>query len=162
MTSLRVLFFASILFAPISVFLYIPTQEVDKFVDFQYYEIQSSSLDEIRDEIRRKGPSGFAARTDWFVSWNWRCAVKLRTTFILPKLLDSEALSEVEQARWERFLKRVMFHERGHQHHGMQASKNVKNSRCISAKKIVAEYAEQDRRYDLLTGHGRTQGAYLP
>ncbi|CAD5378566.1 conserved hypothetical protein [Pseudomonas sp. OF001] len=136
--------------------------------------------------IRHKGKT-FHAYTTWRISWQYRwdkdtdgaCRIArvsttLDTTIQLPRLDNASAR---QQEQFQRYLVALRQHELGHHHYGRQAAQEVDRqlqampampdcTRLIAAANrlahhIVERYKDEERTYDLVTVHGRTQGARL-
>lgn len=136
--------------------------------------------------IRHDGKT-FHAYTTWRVSWQYRwqeessgdCRIAqvstaLDTTIKLPRL---EGGSVQQQEQFQRYLTALNEHELGHHRIGRQAALEVERQlqampamsdckRLVTAAnklahQIVGRFKDDERTYDLVTVHGRTQGARL-
>lgn len=136
--------------------------------------------------IRHDGKT-FHAYTTWRVSWQYRWQVEsngdcriaqvstsLDTTIKLPRL---EGGSVQQQEQFQRYLTALNEHELGHHRIGRQAALEVDSqlqampamsdcTRLVTAAnklahQIVGRFKDDERTYDLVTIHGRTQGARL-
>jgi predicted secreted Zn-dependent protease len=136
--------------------------------------------------IRHDGMT-FHAYTTWRVKWQYRwqiettgncriaeVATTLDTSIQLPRLDGGNAQ---QQERFQRYLSALREHELGHHGIGRKAALEVDRqlkampamadcSRLIAAanrlaQHIVERYKDEERTYDLVTEHGRTQGARL-
>lgn len=136
--------------------------------------------------IRHDGKT-FHAYTTWRVSWQFRwqaqangeCRIaqvstSLDTTIQLPRL-DGGSPRQAEQ--FQRYLTALKEHELGHHHIGRQAALEVNSqlqampampdcTRLVAAANrlahhIVERHKDEERTYDLVTVHGRVQGARL-
>lgn len=136
--------------------------------------------------IRHHGKT-FHAYTSWRVSWQYRwreesdgtcrigqVATALDTTIKLPRLDGGSAR---QQEQFQRYLGALREHELGHHDIGRQAAQEVNAqlqalpampdcTRLVAAanrlaQRIVDRFKEQERTYDLVTVHGRLQGARL-
>ena len=129
-------------------------------VTTNYYTVQGNSVDELRRQMNRKGPKGFWAYTDWYVSWSNTCRVSLRIVYTLPRWRGHDDAPAGLRAKWNTFLANLTAHEKGHGTHGRNAASEIDRSRCSNNPgAIVRRWANQDRVYDAKTRHGRTQGA---
>ena len=135
----------------------------------------------------RHGGKTFHAHTTWRVKWQFRwqaetsgncriaeVATSLDTRIQLPRL---DGGSEQQQEHFQRYLNALREHELGHHGLGRTAALEVDSqlkalpamtdcSRLITAanrlaQHIVERYKDEERTYDLVTEHGRMQGAYL-
>lgn len=136
--------------------------------------------------IRQHGQI-FHAYTTWRVSWQFRwqqdtggaCRIagvstSLDSTIKLPRL---DGGSTSQQERFQRYLHALREHELGHHRIGRQAAQEVDQrpkgmpampdcARLVAAANrlahhIVERHKDEERTYDLVTVHGRTQGARL-
>lgn len=136
--------------------------------------------------IRHDGQT-FHAYTTWRVNWNYRWAVDsngdcritavstgLNTTIQLPRLVGG---SYSQRERFQRYLSALNQHELGHHEIGRKAALEVDRQlqampamsdcqRLSSAAnklayRVVNQLKDEERTYDLITVHGRLQGARL-
>ncbi|MCQ4347407.1 DUF922 domain-containing Zn-dependent protease [Pseudomonas stutzeri] len=136
--------------------------------------------------IRQDGKT-YHAYTAWRVSWEYRwtqepdgacriaeVATRLDTTIRLPRL---DGGSPRQQEQFQRYVGALKEHELGHHQFGQRAAREVDDqlkalpamsdcTRLVAAanrlaQRIVARVREEERTYDLVTVHGRTQGARL-
>lgn len=147
------------------------------------------SLAEILNDSSPFRPQGkvFHSATGWNVDWQFqtrslpdgkcrivRVATHLSGHIDLPKLVDADAGIE---ARFDGYLRALRVHELGHFAIGKEAAVAVdrklralpvmpscealeSTARDLGAR-ILGEYEAKGNRYDVETGHGRTQGAWL-
>ena len=135
----------------------------------------------------RQGGKTFHAYTSWRVSWQYRWKVEdngscrisevsseVNSTIQLPRLIGG---SPTQQERFQRYLSALKEHELGHHRIGRQAAIAVRQKlqgmpamnscqRLVSAANRLAQHTverfkEEERTYDLVTAHGRLQGAHL-
>ena len=141
--------------------------------------------------IRQDGKI-FHGFTQWSVDWRFRwwqeangeCRITSVTTSLdmviqLPRLQQaSSGQSVLQRPEFEAYLAALRQHEHGHADTGRMAAKAIdqaiaalpRHARCaeLDAKanetghRLIAEFNQRDKQYDLATDHGRTQGAYLP
>ncbi|MNZ66582.1 hypothetical protein D3C78_848110 [compost metagenome] len=136
--------------------------------------------------IRHDGQT-FHAYTTWRVNWNYRWAADtngdcriiavstgLNTTIQLPRLVGG---SYSQRERFQRYLSALNQHELGHHEIGRKAALEVDRQlqampamadcqRLSSAAnklayRVVNQLKDEERTYDLITVHGRLQGARL-
>lgn len=136
--------------------------------------------------IRQDGEV-YHAYTQWRVQWNFwwrehrdgRCRLtlartQLNATITLPRLGGGDAQ---QRQRFERYLAALQEHEQGHYRIGQAAAAEIDAALLASpeypscaelqqhanqtANAILQRHAEQERRYDQDSGHGRSQGAWL-
>lgn len=147
------------------------------------------SLPEILNDSSpfRPGKQVFHSAARWNVDWKFqpstdnlgRCRVVRVATHLsgeinLPRLLDADALL---QDKFSDYLKALRVHELGHYEIGRQAAKALdaklsampamtscdaleSAARDLGAR-VLGEYEARGKRYDIATGHGKTQGAWL-
>jgi predicted secreted Zn-dependent protease len=133
------------------------------------------------------GGKRFHAYTDWYVKWNWRhregadgqcrisaVTVRLTGSMLLPRLRGG---SPEQVQAFDRYLVALRAHEEGHQNFGRAAAREIDEALTAlpaypdcrrlereanaRAQQLLDKQVELERRYDLETGHGRTQGAVL-
>ncbi len=97
-----------------------------------YYSVKGTTLDEIINELKNKGPrdktgKNYSGYTDYFLEWNYlslhsenQCAtrhieVTLSTTITLPAWEGAASSSPSLQLMWQTYLKNLSLHETGHQ-----------------------------------------------
>ena len=136
--------------------------------------------------IRHDGQT-FHAYTSWRVNWRYQWATDangdcrisevstgLNTTIQLPRLAGG---SDILRERFQRYLTALNQHELGHHQIGrkaalevnrqLQAMPAMKDCQRLSsaanklASRIVNQLKDEERTYDLITVHGRLQGARL-
>jgi len=107
------------------------------------------------------GPKGFWAYTKWRLSWTFRCKVNLTITYTLPELRNRDQVPLPVRGRWDRMLKNLITHEKGHGQLGRNAARDVAAAHCIHGRRIVNHWSAQDKVYDTRTDHGLTQGVVM-
>ena len=127
-----------------------------------YYEVYASTSQQLKSQMRLHGPKGFWAYARWYVRWTSKCRLSVEITYTMPKWVNKASAPKALQRRWERMIKKLWLHERGHGRHGIMAAKEIECVGCRHAKRIARKWAEQDKIYDRRTKHGRTQGVRLP
>lgn len=165
------------------------TRETLSYVDYQVEANSRQSLATLltrTSPIRHRGKI-FHAYTTWRVSWEFRwqqdadgnCRVSQVSTGLdsviqLPRL---DGGSPEQQERFQHYLSALREHELGHHNLGRQAAQEV-DARLRSmpsmpdctrlaaagnrlAQHIVEDYKDKEHTYDLVTVHGRMQGARL-
>ena len=135
----------------------------------------------------RPGGLVFHSATAWNIDWHvlpeptsdGRCRVgevkvELRGEMMLPRLVGGDAL---QQRRFQSYLVNLREHELGHYELGREAAHRLERqfyslaparscselqatARATGAT-LLARYEALGDDYDLRTGHGRTQGAWL-
>ena len=159
------------------------------YTDYAVQGDHRGSLGLVLDEnspIRHDGQT-YHAYTSWLVVWHytWRadgngsCRIvqtdtDLHSTITLPRL---DGGSPLMRERFERYLTALREHELGHHQIGLQAAQEVDRqlqgmppmADCqrleTAANKLAARtvnrFKDEERTYDLITVHGRLQGARL-
>jgi predicted secreted Zn-dependent protease len=134
-----------------------------------------------------KGTGNYDAQTKWSVylrygygrsegqyKFNW---VEVKTTVVitLPRWIPGHPVTPDLVEQWTKCAMGLRTHERGHLQVAQAATEEVKKrvlalAGCDSAEELVTlaratmnntleEFHERERKYDEVTGHGRTQGA---
>jgi predicted secreted Zn-dependent protease len=135
----------------------------------------------------RPGGLVFHGATAWNIDWqvvpeqtgDGRCRVgdvkiRLRGEMMLPRLVGGD---ELQRRRFETYLVNLREHELGHYELGREAARRLEQqfysmapARSCSelhataretGNRLLARYEALGDAYDLRTGHGRTQGAWL-
>lgn len=133
------------------------------------------------------GTQVFHSAARWNVDWIFqpgtdsqgRCRIERMATSLLgeiklPRLVGADAPLQEE---FSGYLKALRVHELGHYEIGRQAAKAIDaQMRALPAMKscdalesaarnlgarVLGEYEARGKRYDIATGHGKTQGAWL-
>jgi predicted secreted Zn-dependent protease len=135
----------------------------------------------------RPGKQIFHSATAWNIDWqvrpaptsDGRCAVaqvsiELKGTMMLPRLVGGEG---EQQQRFEQYLSRLREHELGHFEIGREAARamekqlyalaparscaDLQSAARDAGARLLPRYEAMGDAYDLKTGHGRSQGAWL-
>ncbi|HOT46259.1 MAG TPA: DUF922 domain-containing protein [Spirochaetota bacterium] len=136
-----------------------------KNAEIAYYSISGSTPEELRAEMKRKGPRGWHAYTDWNLAWNCR-EVTVTCTVTMPSW-DPENPDPGLRKRFRVFWNNLAAHEQGHvdilTRSVDAAKKRVRSMDCFSAGLAWADtlrkITRESEEYDRVTGHGQTQGA---
>ena len=126
------------------------------------------------------------AYTDWTVEWQWKrlsdqtidpdsiklsCVAKI----LLPKLKESQGLAPELLDAWDGFVQRTKEHELNHVAHIdkfaprilILSKQEYAKSGVLTRKRaeaiisqVIAEIRSHDRRYDVRTNHGFTEGTW--
>lgn len=126
------------------------------------YSVTATGVDQILRQMQQKGPNGFWAYTRWYVRWTGSCQVSLEISYTMPKHTKRGAMPPHIRAAWDRMIAALRAHEEQHGAHGINAAHELVRNGCRNGNAIVAKWAEQDRIYDRLTGHGRSEGVVFP
>jgi len=128
--------------------------------------------------------------TSWKINWDYghnnianTCkadsfTVNLEVIFRLPKWVRTDEAPKALVAKWDTFVKNLLIHEKGHRDLAIAAAAELVRSvaelppalTCTDLdKKVQAmsrmsmkKLAEEEKKYDITTEHGQTQGAIFP
>lgn len=155
----------------------------------KYYDVKGASARDLSEQLRRKGPRGFAAYTAWNVKWDYssardgkgcrvtRASTSVAVEYTMPRWQPPANADRATRQSWERFIKALKAHEDGHRDIGIGAARAIENvvgnltrvpcdelSRKASeaAKKILYDARKKEAEYDRRTQHGVQQGARFP
>lgn len=134
---------------------------IESEVSHDYYEIEGKTGRQLKHQMRELGPKGFWAYTRWHVKWSSDCIVSLTVSYTYPRLKDRAQVPLSLRMQWDKMMKTLEEHEIGHAEHGFTAAHEIKDAECKGAKKIVQKWAQEDKKYDKQTKHGKTQGLFL-
>jgi len=130
---------------------------------WKYYPITGRTSRQLINQMRRKGPQGYWAFARWYVRWSGTCRTSVRITYTFPRWVDKNRAPASLRKAWDRMIRNLKRHERGHGQHGINAAREIEKSRCrFDPKRITRKWAAQDKIYDRRTRHGITQGVRLP
>lgn len=161
----------------------------------EYYEINGCSEHELHSDLKKKcipGNNGkkFDSITSWDVKWEYDhdrdsrvCAtdsfrVTVNIRYRYPKWARTEDASPSLAEKWDRYLRNLILHEKGHRDRVAEATSDL--TRAVAGMPPAPTCAELDRKvralsrermeqlnedqksYDAATRHGATQGAIFP
>ena len=164
-------------------------EETLRYQHYDAHAASGRTLAEILNDSSpfRPGNEVFHSATRWNVDWKFRpqsgrdgrCRVVQVATHLtgeinLPSLLDADAPM---REQFSGYLRALRVHELGHYEIGKQAARAVdaklqalpdmascaaleSAARDLGAR-VLGEYEARGELYDVKTGHGRTQGAWL-
>lgn len=132
----------------------------------------------------------YDAHTKWDIQSNYRFSrtndqfkllsaeVKTKVSITLPQWIPGKPVSRDLVAKWQRCFTGLSVHEQGHLQLALAAGAEVRRrldelplfaspqELTAAASRLlndtIAEYQQRERKYDEVTGHGRTQGAVFP
>lgn len=136
--------------------------------------------------IRHNGEV-FHGYTEWNILWQYQlsedgtgeCRItkittNIQTVITLPTLAGGSA---IQQNKFLKYYTALKEHELGHYYYGKTAAteidrqltrlpkmancKILENTANNLGNQIIDSYKKKDNQYDVTTGHGKTQGAYL-
>ncbi len=127
--------------------------------------------------------------TMWKINWNYgynntanACkadsfTVNVEVTFRLPKWVPTDKAPQALVDKWDTFVRNLLTHEKGHRDLAIAAATKLAHSvaelppmqTCDDLDKEVAalsrvrmkELKEEEKKYDVTTNHGKTQGAFF-
>jgi len=143
----------------------LPPRFVIQNAKVAHYSISGSTAEELRDEMKRKGPRGWHAYTDWNLSWNCR-KVTVTCTVTLPSWNPEKQEPEL-QRKFRTYWNNLARHEQGHVdivYRMVETNRQrVRAMDCLAASLAWAEtlrnISRESEEYDRKTNHGQTQGA---
>lgn len=158
----------------------------------RFYEVRGADKKTVWNEMRRKIPKGGGRHigyTEYDITWSYDldkgpggCRLTDLTVLVdivihLPKWSDAPAPDTEAGRDWDRFIKALTLHERGHADNAVRAAgeaeaamlraagaadcRRLKSAIDAAGRKAVLEARRRDTRYDQETRHGLTQGAVL-
>ncbi len=153
-------------------------------VTFTYYDVAGPTAESIRKDMNLKNFKDPADEKkvdsfgQWSFSWQLRqtpdgkcdADVSFKGQVKLPRLLDAPTHSKDVEARWNRYLSRLLVHEAGHVRWAWEQRGQLEEaleagpcqSASAAAQSMLKLIREHDRTYDISTQHGLTQGAVFP
>lgn len=160
--------------------------------DVEYYDIKGRDIPFLMGEMDAKGPRDMNsgdkvwAHTKWRVRWSGdkdqtrtscrhtNIQTTLHLTFVVPRWVDNDGVSEQVKKEWERFYAALQKHEYKHAMHGMDAANEIEQAllnmdteaSCRNldekTKKLVDDIIKKHARRDVVlddeTNNGRTEG----
>jgi len=128
-----------------------------------FYDISGNTAGEIRDALAQEGPHGYWGYTNWYVHWSAACEISVKIDYTIPRWLNRDTAPAPLRDEWDRMLKNLWRHERGHAEHGLKAAAEIEASHCAGdPHDITDRWAREDKVYDEETDHGARQGVRLP
>ena len=118
----RILFATAIALSAPSFTIAKPTVKVST----EYYEIDGRTRDELREEMRTKGPNGYFGWTNWYIRWTGGCDVSVEVTYTMPKLKSPDGISAKLKESFDTFYDALLMHEENHGSHGISAANEIK------------------------------------
>lgn len=163
-------------YRPLVLLLALASPVMAEPANFQYYNIQGNSVEELRTEMQRKGPRDQSGRrfhglTDWHVSWTYRwrqqgdrcrlnqVEVDFSNRIQMPRWRPSRHAPRELVQQWQRYIQRLEQHELQHYQHGVQAAEEVERvlshfsipGNCRTMENAANQRAEEIiRRYNRL------------
>ena len=122
----------------------------------KYYSVSGKTVDAIKANMKKKGPKGYWAYTEWYVKWTGSCKVSVSVTYTMPKL-KSGAPADVK-SKFDKMYKKLLKHEKNHGNNGISAAKEIAKKKCNGGDAILAKYNKKDIAYDKKTDHGYSEG----
>jgi predicted secreted Zn-dependent protease len=151
-----------------------------------FYSVTGTRPADVRAEMNRVRPKGYAARTIWHVDWRYtyrvvggRCSIATVATNLSIASLYPRLFSNDPGLRrsFDFYMVKLRLHEEGHARNGEQIARRIDAGiaamsapNCVDLSRyantfgdrIVKEGGVLDAAYDARTNHGATQGARWP
>lgn len=129
------------------------------------YFISGSTVEELREEMNKKGPHGWHGYTEWHLNWDCK-EISVTCTVTLPFWKTGQSTPEVKK-RYRMYWNRLALHEQGHVDIVTRLVDTnrvrVKSMECGAANRswadTLARINRESAEYDRKTEHGKTQGA---
>ena len=153
--------FLVVLFFALTSFSYAHAANPSIKTTFKYYKIKGDTAQNLKRQMKRKGPRGYWAYAKWNVKWSSKCKVKVSIKITMPQWQNKSEAPATLQKKWSKMISALKKHELNHGNHGINAAKELVSKKCKNAKKIVRKWAKQDKIYDRKTNHGRKEGVRL-
>lgn len=162
---------------------------------YEYYEVCGCCEKDVVCDLKKKcipGADGnkYDSITNWKVKWDYdrkrtrgvcmpdSFIVTVDITFHLPKLVHTADTPPSLREKWERYLEKLMTHEKGHRDRAVAAAENLTQTiaglspfracseldrtvNAVSRTRMDALIKEQTA-YDTETNHGALQGVAFP
>ena len=136
---------------------------VSKKIQTKHYNIKGKTTQQLKHQMRTKGPNGYWAYVNWYVNWKTQnCRVSLKIKYTYPRWTDIHQAPKSIQHKWRRMISALKLHEKGHARHGIEAAREINKSNCRNPHAIIEKWAIEDKIYDQRTKHGLIQGVKLP
>ncbi len=144
-----------------------------------------AQMEKAGPEAKSKGEGD--ASTKWGVRWRFGlqkvsggCRIhdvttSVNVTFIMPRWKNAAKVSPELRERWQNNMKALQNHEDGHRDLGIKAAQEIESvlsglgpmrscsemerTANATANEILNSYKKKEEYYDILTIHGKTQGA---
>ena len=127
----------------------------------QYYTLTGKTVPELRAELKKKGPRGYWAYTEWYVRWSGSCALSVDIKYTLPKHKSPGALDPRTRASLDSMIAALTRHEQGHGAFAINAASEIEKTRCADGDAVLAKYLKAEKAYDKKTDHGKREGVVL-
>ena len=153
-----------------------------------YYDISGFTESELRSSMNSLRPSDpfdgnkpVDAYTNWYISWNWngygtdKCnlsspTVSYKITVKVPRWKAPADASPELIAKWEEYMQNLALHEQEHVdnivNNYLDVKTAIQGATCstaeAAAQAVLVELRKFDKKYDLETSHGASQGAVFP
>lgn len=132
------------------------TKVVEKF-----YTVTGKTGRELKAQMKRNGPKGYWAYTEWYVEWTADCKVSIAITYTMPKLANRAQVPQPVRDRWDKMVVALKKHEEGHGKNGKSAAAEIAAAKCAGTGNILKKWNRADVQYDAKTDHGFTEGVVL-
>lgn len=179
----------SLIIAALSFYIPSAFAALDVQTEHETYGIKGSSVAELKQQMRKKGPRGYFAYTSWDIRFNYgylrqngscsldQVKVDLKTVYTMPEFKNYDDADNELKQKWDFFIKNLQTHEDGHAQNGLGAARDIdamltslpamNNCEALNqvanqkASAIIRQYNARDIQYDAQTEHGIKQGAVI-
>lgn len=125
------------------------------------YEVDATSVQGLRQQMKQRGPNGYWAYTDWYVRWSGSCTLSVEITYTMPKHKDEGKMDAATRKRCKAMVSALKAHEEKHGAHGVQAAREIEQTRCANGDAVIKKWLNEDKAFDKRTRHGATEGVVL-
>ena len=155
----------------------------------EHYDVRGTDGQALLADLARRGPQGFHGMTNWRYDYRYRyepapqggCRVSSVATsvtgrILMPRWVDEARAPVPLRETWRKYVAALMRHEEGHIATGEALTRALQaDLRALAAptcdlltahvdrtaQALIDDHHACDRRYDMETRHGTTQGAFL-
>ncbi|MCB1366540.1 MAG: DUF922 domain-containing protein [Rhodobacteraceae bacterium] len=125
------------------------------------FTVDATTLPGLLMQLQQKGPKGFWAYTDWYVSWTGSCETSARITYTLPRHKNIYALNLVLRRKWLAMIKALEAHEHKHGQNAINAAEEIEKTNCADGYAVIKKWNKADVDLDKRTRHGKLEGVGL-
>ena len=125
------------------------------------YTVDATSVQGLKQQMKQRGPNGYWAYTDWYVRWTGSCKLSVEITYTMPKHKNEDKMDAATRKRWKAMVSALKAHEEKHGAHGVQAAREIEQTRCANGDAVIKKWSKQDEVLDKRPRHGATEGVVL-
>ncbi|MBZ0130356.1 MAG: DUF922 domain-containing Zn-dependent protease [Rhodobacteraceae bacterium] len=125
------------------------------------FTVDATTVPGLIKQLEQKGPKGFWAYTDWYVSWTGSCATSVKITYTLPRHKNVNALDAAVRKKWLAMIKALEAHEHKHGQNAINAAEEIEKTKCANGNDVLKKWNKADVDLDKRTRHGKTEGVVL-